>query len=178
MSSGREAARISAKDWETYYRKYYRALGTYFASQGLGPDDVEDLDQEIFRELGQSKVPEHPNAYLYAIAKNVLARHRRRQIAERAALDEYRRYVTIRDVHLVEPALDAGRPEEDPTTTAQHILRTVAARLPPRDVAVMALRLIEGLPVRQLAQRMGCSENAVSKRMEKIRALLRGLNRE
>lgn len=178
MSDGRETARISAQDWETYYRKYYPTLGAYLTSKGLGPDDAEDLDQEIFQELGQGKVPEHPNAYLYAIAKNVLARYCRRKMAERAALDEYRRYVTVRDDHPPDPALDASPAEEDATTAAQQILRTVAARLPPKDVALVTLRFIEGLSVRQVAQRMGCSENAVSKRIEKIRALLRRLNRE
>ena len=169
---------MSAQDWETLYRKHFPKLGGYFASRGLGPADAEDLAQEVFQELGRNRVPEHPNAYIYAIAKNILAKHHRREIAEHVALDEYCRHVISDSGCSASPALDTEPPEGTSTAEAERILKTITARCPPKDAELVALRFIEGLSVRQVAQRIGCSENAISKRIEKLRAILRQFSRE
>ena len=178
MSGDKGRAKISAQDWEILYRQYFPKLGHYFASQGLSPADTEDLGQEMFQELGQGKVSENPNAYIYSIAKNILAKHRRREIAEHAALEEYCRRVTTDNRRSASRALDTGPSEETPTAEAERILRTVAARLPPKDAELVTLRFLEGLSTKQIAQRRSCSENAVRKHIRKLRAILRRFDRE
>ena len=174
---GQRKSENIGQDWETLYRKYFPKLGGYFASGGLSPTEAEDLVHDVFQELGQAKVPEDPNAYIYAIARNILAKHRRRQIAEHAALDEYCRRVTTGNGRSPSRALDTS-PSEDPPTETERIFRTVAARLSPRDAELVTLRFLEGLSVRQVAQRRSCSENAVRKRIRKLRAILRRFDRE
>lgn len=178
MSGKRGKARISAQEWETLYRKYLPKLEGYFASRGFDPGEAEDLAHDVFQELGRGKVPEDPHTYIYAIARNILARHRRREIAECAALGEYGRRVTNDDRCSGSHTLDARLAEEAAIRGAEHILRMVAARLPPKDAELVTLRFIQGLSVRQVAQRMNCSENAVRKRVRKLTALLRSLYQE
>ncbi|MCL5282245.1 MAG: sigma-70 family RNA polymerase sigma factor [Planctomycetes bacterium] len=175
MSGERGKARISAQEWETLYRKYLRKLGSYFASQGLHPTEAEDLAHDVFRELGQAKVPEDPKTYIYAIARNILARRRRREFAERAALDEYGRRVTSENSHSTPDPFAAGPATEALSVEAEQILRTAIATLPPKDAELFTLRFMEGLSTKEVAHRMNCSEEAVRKRMERIRAVLRRL---
>jgi RNA polymerase sigma factor (sigma-70 family) len=171
-------ARISAQDWETLYRKYFPKLGRYFASKGLSAAEAEDLAHDVFQELGRGKVPEDSNRYICAIARNILARHRRHKIAEHGALDEYCRRVTADNRRSSSHALDTGPSREAPTAEAERILRTVVAKLSPKDAELVTLRFIEQLSIKQVAQRTNCSENAVSKRLQKLRPILRRLYRE
>jgi RNA polymerase sigma-70 factor, ECF subfamily len=177
LSGDRGKARISAQDWETLYRRYFPKLGSYFASQRLSPAEAEDLAHDVFQELGQAKVPEDPRTYIYAIARNILSKHRRHKIAEHAALDEYCRRVTADDGRSVSHTLDARTSQETPTGEAEQIMRTVAARLPPKDAELVTLRFLEGLSAKQVAKRMNCSENAVRKHIRKLRTILRRFDR-
>ena len=169
---------MSAQDWETLYWKYFPKLGGYFASQGLNPTEAEDLAHDVFRELGQAPVPQNRNAYIYAIARNVLAQHRRHKKREQVALEEYRQRVTTDSGSSASHALDTEPPEGTSTAEAERIFKIITARCPPKDAELVALRFIEGLSIRQVAQRMGCSENAISKRIEKLRAFLREFHQE
>ena len=132
----------------------------------------------MFQEIGRGKVPENPNAYIYAIARNVLARQRRREIAERAALDEYRRHVTADTGRSASHIFDAEPLKEALTSEAERVLKTAAANLPAKHADLIALRVIEGLSTKQIAQRTNCSENAVRKRIRKVRTILRRLHPE
>ena len=173
MSGDRGKASISARDWETLYRKYFPKLGGYFASKGLNSTEAEDLAHDVFQELGRGKVPEDPNTYIYAIARNILARHRRRKIAEHAALDEYSRRVTSANRCSGSHTLVTGLSEEAAIGAAERILKMVATRVPAQDAELVTLRFLEGLSVKQVAQRVNCSENAVRKRLRKLRDILR-----
>lgn len=173
MSGDSGKARISAQDWEALYRRYFPKLGSYFASQGLNPTEAEDLAHDVFRELGKAPVPQNRNAYVYAIARNILAQHRRHEIAEHAALDEYCRRVTTECGCSASHALDTEPSEEAPTAEAERILKTITARLPPKDAELMTLRLVEGLSIKEVAQRTNRSEDAVRRRIDRLRAAVR-----
>ena len=175
MSGDSGQAKISAQDWESLYHKYFPKLRHYFVSQGLRFVDAEDLAHDVFQELGHGKVPEDPNTYIYAIARNVLFKHRRRKIAEHGVLDEYCRRVTTENEHRTYHAPDAGPSEEDPTAEVERIIRTVSARLPAKYAELMALRFSKGLSAKELAPLMNCSEDAVQKRIQRLRAVLRQL---
>jgi len=173
LSGDRGKARIAAQDWETLYRRYLPKLGGYFSSQGLNPTEAEDLAHDVFRELGQAPVPQNRNAYIYAIARNILARHRRREIAEHAALDEYCRRVTTDRGCSASHALDTEPSEGTSTAEAERILKTITARLPPKDAELMTLRFVEGLSIKEVAQRTNRSEDAVRRRIDRLRAAVR-----
>jgi RNA polymerase sigma-70 factor (ECF subfamily) len=171
-------ARISMQDWEMLYRGYFPELGGYFASRGLSPTEAEELAQDVLEELGQAKVPQNAKAYIYTIAKNTLARHRRQRIAERTALEEYCRRMRAANGRSGSPPLETRPSEEAPNVETERMVRAVLAMLPPRDVQLLTLRFLEGLSVRQVARRMKCTENALSKRVASLRTALRRFDRE
>jgi RNA polymerase sigma factor (sigma-70 family) len=169
LSGEKGKARISAQDWETLYRKYFPRPEGYFASKGVHPTEAEDLAHDVFQELGQAKVPEDPKAYIYAIARNIFARRRRREIAEHAALGEYCRRVTSED---------AGPATEALSVEVGQILQTVLAKLPPKDAELFTLWFMQELSAKEVAQRLDCSEEAVRKRIERLRPVARRLWRK
>ena len=95
------------------------------------------------------------------------------KIVEHAALDEYCRRVTTDNGYSASMLSTPNHQREASTAEAERILKTVTARLPPKDAELVTLRFLEGLSVRQVAQRMSCSEDAVRKRIRKLRAILR-----
>ncbi len=169
---------MSAEEWEMLYRGYFPELGGYFASRGLSPREAEELAQDVVEELGQAKVPQNARAYIYSLATNILARHRCHQIAERAALEEYCRRMTPDNRRSASRRLETGLSEETPNLETERILRAVLARLPPRDAQLLTLRFLRGLSVRQVARRMNCTENAVSKHLARLRTASRRFDRE
>jgi RNA polymerase sigma-70 factor, ECF subfamily len=178
LSGDRGKARISARDWETLYRRYFPKLGSYFASRGLNPTEAEDLAHDVFRELGQAKVPENAKAYIYAIARNLFAQRRRRELAEQDTLAEYLRHAA--SVHVEAQWRDATTdpPTEDSREQVERLLGMLADRLSPEDMELVTLRFLEELTTEEVAQRLRCSEEALRKRLERIRAALRPLLRE
>jgi RNA polymerase sigma factor (sigma-70 family) len=171
-------ARISAEEWEMLYRGYFPELEGYFASWGLSPTEAEELAQDVLEELGQAEVPRNARAYIYSLAKNILARHRRHQIAERTALREYCRRLVAENRQSGSPPFETGLSEGTPNLETEETVRAVLAGLPPRDVRLLTLRFLKGLSVRQVARRMNCTENAVSKDVAKLRTTLRRFDGE
>lgn len=178
MSDGKGKARASAHDWETLYRTHLPRLVGYFRIQGIDPTDTYDLTHEVFREIGQRTLPKDPNTYIYAVARNILSTYRKRQGTERAALGEYAHMVTTENEHRALEASDIGPSQEDAAAEAERILKNAAARLPAKYAELMTLRFIEGLSVKQTAQRMNCSQDVVRKRVQRLRAMLRRFERE
>jgi RNA polymerase sigma-B factor len=160
------------------YGRHFPELEAYFASRGLSPTEPEELAQDVLEELGQAEVPRNARAYIYSLAKNTLAGHRRRRIADRAALEEYWRRVRANNGRSASPRLETGLSEETPNLETEEIVRAVLAGLPPKDVRLLTLRFLKGLSVRQVARRMNCTENAVSKHFARLRAALRRFDGE
>jgi RNA polymerase sigma factor (sigma-70 family) len=169
---------MSQAVWARLYRKFYPRVRTRLSAKVANEHDAEDLAQEVFLELARTKAPENPLFYLDAIARNLAAQCRRRRRAEQKALAEYLRRdesagagAKCRDA-ATDPAQGDCREE------FERLLRIMAGRLSPRDMELVTLRLIQQLPIEQVARRMNCSPNAVSKRLQKLRPILRRLGRE
>ena len=169
---------VSAGDWEVLYRRYFSRIARYCARSGGDSADAEDLAQQVFVELTRAKVPEEPLPYLQAIARNVLAQYRRRRAGEKAALAGYRRHTELATEGAKSSDATRDLAQGDSRESVKGILMAVVRKLPPRDAQLVTLRFIEGLSVREVAQRMNCSPNAVSKRLQKLRPILRRLYRE
>ncbi len=165
----------SAADWEVLYRQYFSRIARYCARSVGDATDAEDLTQQIFIELTRTEIPEKPLPYLQAIARNILAQYRRRKLAEQAALARY-----LRDKQL--PARETKRqevtedpPQGDSKEGVERILMTLVRQLSPQDAELVTLRFVEGLSIKEVAQRLGCSPGAVRKRIGRLRTVLRRL---
>lgn len=134
--------------------------------------EIEDLRQEIYARAyaaAERKRPERPKPFVMTIARNLLIdRSRREQVV---SID------FVADLAAVENNADPGL--EDRRMTARLELRRlqeILATLPPRCRQVVALRKIDGLSQREVAQRMGITEDTVERQVSKgLRILAEGL---
>lgn len=125
--------------------------------RGRVPHDLEadDVVQDTYAALVAIAAVEHieaPRSYMFRIAQSVISRHRRRG-----------RIATFEPL-VFTPAADLPSPEQE--VAAREELRgalRAIRQLPERCRQAFALRRLEGLSQREVAHRMGISENTVEK---------------
>ncbi len=120
--------------------------------------EIEDLRQEVYAHVldaARKSLPEKPKAFLITTARNLMIdRVRHRQVVPIDAVSDPDEFNIAMDL-----------PGPDRTVIARDVLRRLQAAidlLPPRCREAVLLRRIEGLPRREIAERMGVSENTVS----------------
>jgi len=120
--------------------------------------EIEDLRQDVYAhvlEAAKTEIPDRPKAFLIATARNLLIdRVRHNQVVPIDA---------VNDLDELNIALDQPGPER--SAIARDVLRRLQAAidlLPPRAREAVLLRRIEGLSRREIAERMGVTENTVS----------------
>ena len=136
-----------------------------FARRRVGSaEDADDVAAETFavawRRRGQ--VPEGSDArlWLFGVARNVVANHRRAESRRRRL---HRRLASVRDTAAVAPP-------EPPAG-----LREAFAALSDAEREVMIMRHWDGLAVREIATLLECTPNAVSLRLHKAKQRLGAL---
>lgn len=128
--------------------------------QGLEVDDVIQETYAILSGLQDTTHIQQPRAYVYATVRSLLQQHLRRG-----------RVVSFENVAEIE-RLDLPHDERSPErhAIADQELRMIGASiaaLPPRCREVFVMRKVEGLSQREIATRMGISENTVEKHIVK-----------
>lgn len=123
--------------------------------------DIDDFCQDIYvraYESAQQGLPKSARAFVFTIARNLLIdRVRNAQIVP---------IETIADLESLTIASD--QPPQDQRVMARQELRRLQAaldQLPPRCREAVILKKIEGLSARDIAQRMGISENTVNRHL-------------
>lgn len=132
-------------------------LMRYLRKNWRNESDVEDLRQEVYAQVlreAESEIPQRAKAFLFAKARNVM-------------IDRFRK----ENVIPIELGMDmelSGVPADEPgperTTYARHTLRRLQLalnELPPRYREALLMARVNGLSRREIAQRMGISEQAV-----------------
>lgn len=144
---------------------------------GHAPDsmEVDDIVQETYALLAGLDEVAHirnPRAYLFTAARSVMLQQlRRARIVPIVAVAEVERLsILVDDVTPERSAVagqDLGR------------IGALIAALPARCREVFVLRRVEGLPQREIATRMGISENTVEKHIGKaLRLLMEAMARD
>lgn len=135
------------------------SLMRYLQGSCRNSAEAADLRQDVYANViaaAQREIPTHTRAFVFTTAKNLLMSRLRHE-----------RIVSIDTVSdLDELGLAAEEPDQDRTLIAREELRRVREaiqKLPPRSREAVILRRIEGLSGREIAQRMGISESAVSR---------------
>ncbi len=120
--------------------------------------DIADLRQDVYTQVfdaAQKSIPENTRAFVFQTARNLLInRLKREHIVPIEA---------VADVEALNAAIETPGPER--STIARDELRRLQAaldRLPPRCREAVILGRIEGLSGREIASRMGITEQAVS----------------
>ncbi len=131
-------------------------------------DEIPDLRQEVYARVydGCARCrPESAQAFVLTTARNLLIdRARRAQIVS---------IETYADMDALSPTLDELSPERHLAARSELKLLQVALNLlPARCREVIELRKIEGLSQREVATRMGITEDTVERQVSKgVRAL-------
>jgi RNA polymerase sigma-70 factor (ECF subfamily) len=141
-------------DFRAIYEAHHAAICAYFARRAPR-DEVEDLAAETFT-IAWRKLPrrlEQPLPWLYAVAGNVLATHRRKT-ARRGAFP-------------VDPV--SGDPAE---RVSDRGLAAAFATLSEREREAIRLVAWEGLSHEDAARVVGCRPNTFTVRLSRARAKL------
>jgi RNA polymerase sigma-70 factor (ECF subfamily) len=133
--------------------------------------DVDDLCQEVYvrvYEAAKERIPDPARPFVFATARNlIINRVRREQIV---AIE------TIADLDALNIAAD--EPGPDRNAMAREELRRLQAaleNLPPRCRQAVILKKIEGLSRKEIASRMGISEDTVHRHLTEGRRALADL---
>jgi RNA polymerase sigma factor (sigma-70 family) len=152
---------------ERLYAAHARAVLAYALRRVAEPEDAADVVAETFvvalRRPGQ--VPPEPDtrAWLYGVARRVLANQRRGRL-RRHGLGQRLRHELAAVARAPDPADDVV-----PRTDAERLL----AALPERDREVLELAAWEGLEPREIAEVLGISAASARQRLSRARAAVR-----
>lgn len=155
-----KAARGDGGSEAELLRSYEGALRNFFGRRVASRDQVDDLVQEAFARLFSSREQRdvaYPVAYLFRIASNLLADHRRRQ---------------ARGMHEIEIAPDDDRLAVAPDQEhARHLadlqqrLEAALALLPDRCREVFVMRRFRSMTTPAIADALGISHRMVQKHL-------------
>ena len=148
------------------YAKHLPAIGGYLARR-VEYRFVEDLAADVFAIAWRKRAAVAPGEelpWLYRIAANLVANHRRKQATTASLL------FTLR-------ATDTAPSAED-IAISDLSLADAWRRLRPRDREVLALAVLEDLPIAAISTSLGISANAVSIRLHRAKKTLAQLLEE
>lgn len=174
---GGQVARIGedADAFESFYREHVDAVLRYATRRAHDPHAAADLVAEIFlaavdaassyrEELGS------PVAWLYGIARNVVAAEQRRAARALSAENRLagRRLLDGDDIARLEERIDAER-------ECRALLTRIAA-LPPGQRAVLELIAVDGLTLPEAAAVLGITTVTARVRLHRARRALGAVN--
>jgi len=130
--------------------------------------DLEDFRQEVYEnvlEAAEVARPEHVKPFLFVTARNLLINRLQRESIVSINV--------VADLDALGVAVDEPGPERG--ALARDSLRHLQAALeslPPRSREALVLKRVEGLSTREIAARMGISEQSVANHIARaVRAL-------
>ncbi len=187
-------ARLRANDqqawfdlWETF-GPVLRAQLTKWGKGRVGAETVRDLSQETLAALSDSIDRFDPtrgarfSTWLLAIAKHVLGDELdRRGAAKRggagAGKGLGKKAASLEESWMIaDDALGADEEYEHAVFRAkvEHAIRAVEKRCDFTDFSIYRMRVLDGKPGKEVAESLGISEPTVSRRLAKVREMLRG----
>lgn len=148
------------------------ALRAWLARSKVKVLEIDDIVQETYATLAEMADVSHiqnPRTYAFSIAQSIVLQHVRRQRI--VAID------AVAEIERLNIFSDEASPERRLADYQE--LRRMAqliAGLPAKCREAFTLRKIEGLSQRDVARRMGVSENTIEKHMGKaLRMLMKSL---
>lgn len=140
------------------------SLARFLMSRGAGPDEAEDILQDVHLKLFGEKIGPvaQQRAYLYSMANNHFLMHRR------AAGRRARREEDWLEIHGGDPDQIDDRPSIETELIAREqlaALQRVLDDMPERSRVIFRRFRIDGEPQRKIAEGLGISVSAVEKHL-------------
>lgn len=149
-----------------WYRQYHKRLLQYLRGSLRTESDAQDLSQEVFLRLlrlPEERVIEHPRAYLFRVAANVLSDWHAGQKSFHALPHE--------DPESL-PSTDRTDDDYD-RSRRQEQIRQVVAGLPVHQRTALLLSAQHGMTYKEIATTLDVSERSVKRYIVKAYATLR-----
>jgi RNA polymerase sigma-70 factor, ECF subfamily len=163
--------RLIARDpeaFEAFYRLHVVTVTRFVARRVADPHTVADLTAEVFLAVIDSAHTYRPGrgsprAWLYGIARNVIAGESRRAAAELGKTSRLagRRLLADDDIARLEDRIDAESAARD--------LYRALTRLPAAERAVLELVAVDGLPVNEAAAALRIRPGTARVRLHRAR---------
>lgn len=155
-------------DFELLYREHFDFACRSLRLLGVEPDGLEDAAQDVFgvasRRLSEFAGNASVKTWIFAIVQRVAANHRRTHRRKRASLEPLPPDVA---------AISAASPEsEAQAAQSAALIRAFSDSLDEGRRTLLVLGLIEGVPMRELADTLGIPLQTAYSR---VRALRRSL---
>ena len=158
--------------FEVFYRLHVGTVTRFVARRVSDPHTVADLTAEVFLAVIDSAHTYRPSrgsqrAWLYGIARNVVAGERRRAAVEQGKASRIagRRLLADDDIARLEDRIDAESAARD--------LYLALSRLPAAERAVLELVAVDGLPVTEAAAALRIRPGAARVRLHRARRALK-----
>ncbi|MGA9473546.1 MAG: RNA polymerase sigma factor [Terriglobales bacterium] len=142
---------------------------------GRSNADVEDLRQDLYERVCSATrdgIPKSTRAFVFTTARNLLI--------DRVRHEQVVPFNSVENLEEINLAID--EPAPDRVVIARQELRRLQAaldKLPERQRTAILMRKINGLTIREIAQRVGSAERTVEKHLtEGVRALASILYRD
>jgi RNA polymerase sigma-70 factor (ECF subfamily) len=150
------------------YAKYYERLKRYIAQRIHSVTDAEDLAQEVFILLWETKahyeIKGSVEAYLFTVARNAIALYQRKRKNQQRDVPIGSIAEVADDQRAQQDQKSAGRVSQQ---QHQKTTQDMSVRLSPKAYEAIRLRFFEGLSVKESAQKAGCSVKAFYSRQER-----------
>jgi RNA polymerase sigma-70 factor, ECF subfamily len=135
---------------EALFAEHVRFVWRILAAHGIRSADVEDLTQEVFlvahRRIEEGDEGRSPRSWLYAIAIRIAANHRRLAHVRRERPEEV----------VAAPAATIDPDESIDRERLRERLYAALETLEEDKRHVLVLYELEGLPMKEVAQMLGC----------------------
>lgn len=158
--------------FEQLYQHFYQPIFRYLLLRVGDPDDAEDLAQKTFIKFYRNLHNWHdqgygPAAYLYTVARSVLADHFRAQKHRKSeSSEEILALLADRSQNLEKSVIDSEEIEQ---------VLTAIQKLPELDAEVVRLRFIEGFSSQEIAHIIAKNDVATRKTISRAMSRLRNI---
>ncbi len=133
----------------------------FFSRRWRNKKDIEDLLQDVYMrvyEAAQKEVPHPVRPFVFTVARNLLINRSRREHV--VAIQ------SVADVDLLNVSDEEPGPERNVMAREELVrLQEALDQLPPRARQAVILRKIDGLSRREIAGRMGITEQTVNRHL-------------
>lgn len=144
--------------YEATYQRLFGTIVTLLGDRAAAEDCVQEAYLRAFAAWGRWRATAPAEAWIFRIAFNVAASHRRREALRRAG-------ALIRRLGVPDPA------EPPPDAGTSDLIRELRA-LPRKQSAALVLRHVHGYTNREIAHALGVPERTVASRLAAARARL------
>ncbi|MCW2917157.1 MAG: polymerase subunit sigma-24 [Actinomycetia bacterium] len=149
--------------FEVIFSRYSANILGYLLRRTEAPEDAADLMSEVFatawRRIGSVPDGEEAKLWLYGIARNVLANHRRGSLRRNRLADRLREHLS-------------SHPDAEPVAAAEGV-RAALAQLSDSDRELLTLTVWEQLTPAEIATLLDLESTTVRTRLARARTRLR-----